>query len=959
MPEFSTSTATALSIAQSLLVAEKDKGPITAALITEKMTIAASVVAPGDEGSIDKAAAVAELIRRFSLWIGQDTALSDTTGHEAWLNSARKKDWRYWPRYRDMLERKMSATAVEGVDKSTDRILGLLEDPGRAGAWDRRGLVVGHVQSGKTANYSGLICKAADSGYKIIVILAGLHNNLRSQTQIRLEEAFLGYETSATGDIVKLIGVGAHGRDFEIKPNCATNRTNTGDFNTKIAKHLAISPEQRPWLFVVKKHKIVLGRLLKWIRGHVADATDETGRRFVSNLPLLLIDDEADHASVDTGEQYIGPDGKPDEDHEPKAINSSIRKILNTFAKKAYVGYTATPFANIFIHRQNETREEGPDLFPQSFIVNLAAPSNYVGPARVFGLQTLDGRNGLPLTRVFKDQASENGCDGWMPPKHQKDHSPAHMGQNILPPSLREAVHSFVLACAAREVRGQGGSHASMLIHVTRFTLVQEEVHRQVEDFVQKMKLRITRGIDHQELLDELRVLWESDFVPTTETIASRLTESEEPPVALPWAKVLAKLPDVLSDIDVRMVNGKAKDALDYAEAGPKGLKVIAIGGDKLARGLTLEGLCTSYFVRTTKMYDTLMQMGRWFGYRPGYIDLCRLYTTEELVEWFGHIADASEELREEFDAMAESGATPRDYGLRVQSHPVLLVTSPLKMRTAKNLQLSFSGDLLETVSMHNDYKTLDQNLETTNKLIAACGVPHEINPTRIRGTQEQQWNGFLWNGVPADDIADFFEAFITHPKARKVNSALLRDFIRSMAATGELTSWTVALLGGGEGGRHTFAGGLTIDNMTRRTADKDIGDRYAIGRLLSPRDEAIDLDNAAWNAALARSKKMFNPDAGRLKNGVMPSEPDTPNGPSIRFIRGKGSEADGVAPARQRGLLLLYPLDAQLAKSDSLAGRKDPVMAFGVSFPSSDSGVKVEYTVDHLLWTQEYGPAD
>ena len=484
-------------------------------------------------------------------------------------------------------------------------------------------------------------------------------------------------------------------------------------------------------------------------------------------------------------------------------------------------------------------------------------------------------------------------------------------------------------------------------------------MHRQVGDFVKKMKLRITREIDHQALLDELRELWETDFVPTTEAIANQLTESEEPSAPMPWADVLAQLPDALSDIDVRMVNGKAKDALDYAEDGPKGLKVIAIGGDKLARGLTLEGLCTSYFVRTTKMYDTLMQMGRWFGYRPGYIDLCRLYTTEELVEWFGHIADASEELREEFDTMAESGAIPRDYGLRVQSHPVLLVTSPLKMRTAKNLQLSFSGELLETVSMHSDDKILGQNLDATNKLIAACGKPHETDPKRMRGGLEQRWDGFLWNGVSAEAIAEFFESFITHPKARKVNSALLRDFVRSMAATGELTLWTVALLGGGSGAAHTFAGGLTIDAMTKRTADKDITDRYAIGRLLSPRDEAIDLDNAAWTAALAKTQKAFNPDAGRQKDGVKPSMPEVPNGPAIRQMRGRGSEADGVAPARERGLLLLYPLDPQQSGSEALAARTDPVMAFGVSFPASDSGVKVEYAVDHLLWTQEYGPAD
>jgi hypothetical protein len=960
MSDFSTETATALSIAQSLLLAEKDKAVVTAGLISEKVSLAAALVAPGNEQSIDKAAAVAELIRRFSLWIGQDTAMSDGIGHEVWLATARKRDWRYWPRYRDMLAIKMSDTAVDALDNSTDRILGLLEDPARVGAWDRRGLVVGHVQSGKTANYSGLICKAADSGYKIIIVLAGLHNNLRSQTQIRLEEGFLGYETSATGGVVKLIGVGEKGRDFDIKPNCATNRTDTGDFNTKLAKHLAISPEQRPWLFVVKKNKVVLERLLKWIRNHVADQSDaKTGNRFVSNLPLLLIDDEADHASVDTGEQHIGPDGTPDENHEPKAINSRIRKILNAFAKKAYVGYTATPFANIFIHRQNATAEEGPDLFPQSFIINLAAPSNYVGPARVFGLQTPDGRIGLPLIRVFDDHVSKDGRDGWMPPKHPKDHDPAHLGQDALPPSLRTAILSFVLACAARELRGQGAEHSSMLVHVTRYTQVQTAVHRQVEDLVKGMKLRITRGVDHSALLNELHDLWETDFVPTTEAIADRLTDSEERPVAVPWTEIAGRLGDVLSDIEVRMVNGKAKDALDYAADGSKGLRVIAIGGDKLARGLTLEGLVASYFVRTTKMYDTLMQMGRWFGYRPGYIDLCRLFTTDELIEWFGHIADASEELREEFEAMAESGATPRDYGLRVQSHPVLLVTSPLKMRTAKNLQLSFSGELLETVSFHSDHKILERNLSAANKLISACGVPSEINPKRIRGDSEQSWDGFLWNHVHAEHVADFFDASITHPKARKVNSLLLRDFVRSMAATGELTSWTVVLLGGGSGGSHTFAGGLKLESMIKRTADKEIPDRYAIGRLLSPRDESIDLDSASWMAALTKTRMNFNPDAGRQKDGARPSEPEIPNGPSIRQIRGRGSEADGIAPAPQRGLLLLYPLDPQQSGCAALSGWTDPVMAFGVSFPASDSGVKVEYAVDHLLWGQEYGPAD
>ncbi|MFZ2208310.1 MAG: Z1 domain-containing protein [Porticoccaceae bacterium] len=950
----------AISIAQTLVRAEKEKTAITPVLIAEKVHLAATMLASSHSDGIDENAAIAELIRRFSHWIGKDATLQDTEGHDPWLVAARKKDWRYWQRYQGFLEHKLSVDVVAALDDSTDDILGLLEDPKREGAWDRRGLVVGHVQSGKTGNYSGLVCKAADAGYKIIIVLAGLHNNLRSQTQIRLEESFLGYETSANRDPGKPIGVAEIDSDPRIHPHCATTRQDNGDFNTAVARHFAISPEEKPWLFVVKKNKTVLTRLLKWIGGHVADATDATtGRRFVTNLPLLVIDDEADHASVDTGEQLFNPDGTPDDEHQPKTINSLIRKILHSFAKSAYVGYTATPFANIFIHRRGVTTDEGPDLFPQSFIMSLAAPSNYVGPVRVFGVRTLEGRSGgLPLMRDVSDHIYKDEPGGWMPAKHNKEHIPLFGGNEEPPPSLHEAICSFALACAARVCRGQGAEHSSMLVHVTRFTNVQAHVHAQVEAVVRRVRQRITRGNNHEALLAQLKLLWESDFVPTCGEIALRLPEPGGSPRIPSWDEILAALPDVLSDIEIRMINGTAKDALDYAEHQGKGLKVIAIGGDKLARGLTLEGLCVSYFVRTTKMYDTLMQMGRWFGYRPGYMDLCRLYTTEDLVEWFGHIADASEELREEFDAMVERGATPRDYGLKVQSHPVLLVTSPLKMRTAKSLQLSFSGELLETVSLFNDAAHLDRNLVATDKLIEAMGAPTEKGAiVRRRGSGAQEWKGHLWNGVPAEAVAEFFESYATHPKARKVNSALLAEFVRSMVKVSELTSWTVALIGGGAGASHIFRGGLRIDDMLQRRADDEIKDRYSIGRLLSPRDEAIDLDESPWKAALDATIRAWKPDPGRQKDGQEPKPPELPNGPAIRRIRGKG--ADGVAAAPERGLLLLYPLDPQLAGGGILDDRKEPVIAFGVSFPSSDSGIKVEYKVDHLLWEQEYGPTE
>lgn len=947
-----------VSVAQTLLRKAKEKGDITPLVIKEKVTMAASMLAEEAE-PLDVDKAVSELIRRFSHWIGKDSSLQDDEGHIKWLVAARKKDWRYWQRYQMFLEKRLSIDVVSGLDDSTDNVLGRLEDPKRLGTWDRRGLVVGHVQSGKTANYTGLVCKAADAGYKIIIVLAGLHNNLRSQTQIRLEEGFLGYETSATRDPGKPLGVAEIDSDPSIHPHCATTRADNGDFNSKVASHFAITPEERPWLFVVKKQKTVLTQLLKWIQAHVADTVDkDTKRRIVSKLPLLVIDDEADNASVDTGEVLFDEDGKPDEQYQPKTINSLIRKILHAFDKKAYVGYTATPFANIFIHRQGETKDEGPDLYPKAFIINLAAPSNYVGPSRIFGLATAEGRiGGLPLMRAVEDHVNKDSPGGWMPPKHNKEHVPIFNGQETVPPSLVRAIQSFALTCAARHLRGQGSEHSSMLVHVTRLVMVQKRVTAQVEDAVRKLRQGVVRGTD-PALMRELQGLWESDFAETTRKVNDQFTSSADHIKSISWKDIQEVLPDVVEDIVVRMINGTAKDALDYAEEASQGLKVIAVGGDKLSRGLTLEGLCTSYFVRTTKMYDTLMQMGRWFGYRPGYVDLCRLYTTADLVEWFGHIADASEELRAEFDDMSERGATPMDYGLKVQSHPVMLVTSPLKMRTAKPLMLSFSGQVLETVSLHSDGTVLDKNLAATNKLLERLG-PASEGPTilRTRGKSKSNMQGLLWSAVPAELVADFFEGYSTHPKARKVNSTLLARFIRDMADKGELTSWTVFLIGGGEGGPAKFSGGHSIESMTFRKADQDTKDRYAIGRLLSPRDEAIDLDESAWMAALSMTlekwEKNVNPNAPADSEV---KKPDQPSGPSIRQVRGEG--AQGVPSAKERGLLLIYPLDPGRSQHAELATRKDPVMAVGVSFPVSESGIKVEYKVDHKLWS-EYGASE
>ena len=943
-----------LSMAQNMLrlAAERAQTAVTPEMI-EKELGKLAVLMPEDLALIDKNVLVDELIRRSSRTVGDNATLSSGEDHIDWLDSDRKKDWRYWRRYSEYMEAKLPWTALDALDVATDEVLGNLEDPTREGAWDRRGLVVGHVQSGKTGNYTGLICKAADSGYKIIIVLAGLHNNLRSQTQIRLDEGFLGFATISDEDDLPPVGVGMIDGDKSIAPNAATNRSNNGDFNTAMAARMNVSPEERPWLFVVKKNKTVLERLLHWIRNRVANHIDPvTGQRLVTNLPMLIIDDESDHGSVDTGENIVDDFGKPDLEHEPKTINRLIRSILHHFTRKAYVGYTATPFANIFIHERGATQEYGPDLFPSAFITSLAAPSNYVGPGKIFGSASSTPAD-LPLIRPLADEEFEE----WMPQPttsspstkpHKNGHLPRWKGQDLVPDSLAEAIRSFVYACAVRKLRGQGNKHSSMLIHVTRFTSVQNEVVGQVSEYLRNLKGRYTREIDLDRLEASMRIEYETVFLPGMNDIREALVEGETLK-NFEWSELRAVLPDVLSDIRVREINGTAKDALDYEENENTGLKVIAIGGDKLARGLTLEGLCTSYFLRTTKMYDTLMQMGRWFGYRDGYLDVCRLYTSHEMVEWFGHIADAAEELRQEFDNMVAARATPKQFGLRVKSHSVLTVTSRAKMRNARPMELTYSGDLLQTIVFPNRNDEISDNFQATGRFITSLGPSLDLNDGQHFVPENQSWNGHLWRGIAALDVISFLREYRTHPASFRIMSPLIADFVEEMNKDGELTNWTVALIGKEQPGRQESVGGKSVKMLDRKRTVVH-SDRYSIKALISSRDESIDLTQAEWDDSLELSIKTWRNDPDR-NEGAKP--PTGPRGPQIRSILGGEYPLATVPHRRDRGLLMLYLLDPLSAEVPEIKGA-DPVVAWAISFPGSTSNRKVSnsrYIANSVHW--------
>jgi hypothetical protein len=907
---------TARNMVQQLLKGEQNPTP---ELIREKVqSIVAVLPQLGFSEVIDAELLIRELETLYSIWMAQGTILEDKKDHVSWLPDRKAEiNWDFWNRYRRYLEEEKgwSPATVDRLEQLTDSILERLEEPQRSGDWSRRGMVVGQVQSGKTSNYTGLICKAVDAGYKLIIVLAGLHNNLRSQTQLRLDEGFLGWDSQVsrafnTGN--PFVGVGKIPTGKQMRALSGTSSAEKGDFSTKVANQYGVVPGGNdPILMVVKKNKTVLTNLVKWALNW-ANQDQELGRKVVRDVPLLIIDDEADNASVNTKEVRLNEVGVPREEQEATAINKLIRQLLHSFEKTAYVGYTATPFANIFIHDKVDTSEHGKDLFPRHFIVNLPAPSNYVGPVQVFGLdadastEDLENVTGLDIVRIIEDQ------DEWMPIGHKKEHVPSY-----LPTSLKEAIRVFILSCAIRFWRGQVNVHNSMLVHVTRFTAVQELVNQLVKDELTALKRRLgySAGNLLNQVLSEFEYFWDSDFISTSQSIVG--TELQ-PTISSPeWKDISPLLYQVAARIQVRKVNGTAKDILDYDDYKKKGLglNVIVIGGDKLSRGLTLEGLSVSYYLRASKMYDTLMQMGRWFGYRPGYLDLCRLYTTDELVKWYRDITIASEELRKEFDHMANMGATPEEFGLKVRTHPTLLITSTVKMRNGISMQVSFAGTISETYLFDKNEHIIRRNLGATEDLISGLGSYYV------------EKNNFIWKQVSGSKIIDFLTNYQSPPNARL---AKLADYIQAQLRQNELMSWTVALISKNKAENSYMIAGLEV-GLTRRdnVADSSSAEyRLSRSRLLNPPDEMLDFSPSDQEEILRitreRSKK---PD----------SKSKTPNGNVIREKRNP-----------RNALLLLYPLDPKVINAEI------PVIGFGVSFPKSNSAKSVEYKVNNPYWAQE-----
>jgi hypothetical protein len=800
-----------------------------------------------------------------------------------WLDDKRVEiDWFFWRRYKRLLtENGYPPNVVSSLDLVTDKIVDHLEDPQKLGEWSRRGLVVGHVQSGKTANYSGVICKAADAGYKIIIVLAGMLSSLRSQTQERIDHGFIGVDSSKRLDNppLKDILVGVGKFDHTHVPVSFT--TTVHDFKSTIAQQIrvGIGDLNQPTVLVIKKNKSILQNLINWLKTNNLD---------LNQFPFLLVDDEADHASINTNK----------ENKDPTAINSKIRELLRMFPQNTYLAYTATPFANIFIDPEDNDEMIGDELFPRDFIISLDPPSNYIGSKRIFG------ESGDLNSMVIEVKDHED----LFPTKHDKNYFPP-----ALPDSLELAIRVFIIIRTIRILRGQESKHNSMLVNVSRFTMVQSNIRVLVHQFLDEVRRNIINyyALPKEEALKnkELRTL-------------KSIFESEYSDTEFRWEDIQKQIKLSVAPIKTIEVNGSTNaEALDYNNRDyPNGRNLIAIGGLSLSRGLTLEGLTVSYFIRNTQMYDTLMQMGRWFGYRDGYGDLCRLYMAPESIAWYQHISDVTEELRDEFRMMEKAKLTPTDFGLCVRSHPEsLIVTARNKMRTGKKVprQISLFGRQIETSILLSNSGSVKSNLMALDRL---CLTVAESN------TNVSDNKAYLYLKVKQQLILDFIDEFTNHPASIMTEKVPLKDYIEQIGL-----DWDLQVISStGHSPISRPIEDISVKAVRRTVLDKPTGGVSTDKRRFS---------SPSWEAAGIDSVKVKT-----LREQY----------PADQSIPGKA-----YRETRDRPLLTLYLLDCRYKESeDSIFELGAP--AWSISFPGKTGSRKpeklVEYIVNTTWWNNEFG---
>lgn len=853
--------------------------------------------------------------------------LGEEAENSTWWDEYRAEnvsDLKFWNRYRQYLfERKHweKSAITKSIGNPTDMLLNAIADPNRTVTQEKRAMVVGYVQSGKTANYIGLINKALDAGYKYIIVLAGIHNNLRSQTQSRIDEEVLGYETSSEARQKQReraeknrIGVGTlYNAGFV---QTLTFRDESGDFSKKNSSW-DTHPDV-PTIIVTKKIKSTLTNLIENIESKQVVKQDENGHFVMpAKYPLLLIDDEADQASVNTGYDY-DDNGNIIDEYDVKTINRLIRNLLNHFECKSYVGYTATPYANIFIPNDLAVASEdlGNDLFPADCIISLPKPYRYIGANEFFGYGTEDEEpKPMPLVRKIKD---ENFIDV----KNKI------VGE--LPNSLKKAMKCFLISIAIRNCRGELYKPNTMLIHVARIKNMHKQLQRKVSEyFYDELQSMIIDG--DSETKAEIYNLIREEYLPISEKMRKDFPRYMENAYDVDEDEIYEEIARLMNEdrVKINVINGDSKDVLCYKDHEGEEYNIIAIGGDKFSRGLTLEGLSISYFTRESKYYDTLMQMGRWFGFRPKYADLCRVFITETIYRWFARIAFATDNLRNQIAYMCDEKAKPRDFGLRVATHPELKISSPKKVKSGTIQQIDFSATLTVTRDIDVNIEMYDSNYKTVNHLFSYAEKILTAEEHFAKLGRETNTEHYFIENVNSTRIIEFFRNYQTSKRARKVNGNNIATYIEEQNKDGLLVNWTVCLINTGEDVPGFEIAGKHIKNGITRKSENSIvpqEDTCSVHMLKSKDQEYYDMSFSEYE--------------------------------EIKQIEDKGNEktvAEHIRATKmdpKKGLLLIYPIDHRDGGKTSLFkigdGNHMPPFGLVVVFPKGN-GKSISYQVNQV----------
>jgi len=811
---------------------------------------------------------------------------------EPWFKSQKGKlDLYYWNRYRWYLQSRgiFSPQVMATFDEETDQIVDYLQDPVHGESWDRRGLVMGHVQSGKTGNYTGVICKAADAGYKVIVVIAGLNNNLRKQTQHRMDLGFIGFETKSQNSTSKeIIGVGI--KSTERLP--ASFTTTVSDFRLSAANTMKIplGALKEPAVIVVKKNSRVMKSLLDYLRS----INTKLGGRIPE--PLLIIDDEADNASINI---KYGKD-------EISAINGRIRELMELFKKSSYVGYTATPFANVLIDPDAIEDKHGLELFPKDFILSLNPAGNYIGPEQVFG-----GAEAYPGLRTITDHQQ------FLPVRHKKDHYLPD-----LPPSLKKAVRQFVISRAIKIWR-EDDSHSSMLVNASYLNAVQEQIKAKIQSEMNSIQASLENyhksGLQKALKDSEIKRLFElvdEDYSLSAQGISDK--------------DMLALLHLSASQIQTRVINSQSAEALNYDEYKNHFLNVIAIGGYSLSRGLTLEGLMISYYLRNTEMTDTLLQMGRWFGYRDGYEDLCRIWMRDVSIGDFEDAQIATKELRDEFRNLKLSGGTPKDFGLRVSTHMSnLRITSKDKMGKSYELDLSYGGRHVQTGVLSSKLTEIIENKKSAKNLIDQISK----GDMDAHFKKVQSPFGYLATSVSVDLIIEFLIGYRYNAKSPESNPQNLLDYIGPRSYD-ELKLWDVFIVNlqkPEKGGRDNYIG-LEINSSSRGLESDKLTD------LSSSYDYQTDIPFNRRRVGVGGQTIVGLSDSEiAAAESNFANDPDKAKSVSDKYYRA----------VRSKPLLLLHTIKVDHPEFKSL----QPVLAWEISFPRTQNTETTKFIVNQVYY--------